>query len=354
MIRIAAILAFLCCNANAAQKLDINRLYTLPWIIGTAPQDFVWSAGGKSVAFLWNDEGTNFRDVWLATPGRPQPVRVTRMPRPKISVPVENRLPKMQEAADAEVDPGVTHVLWSPDQARLLFLFKGQLYAVRPGDQPELLTSKAPISAVKAAPSGNKIAFQSGPDLFIASMNSSGLATEVTRVGDAPLNAEDMVWSHAGRTLSFIALDESQIPLRAIPDYLGVETALHMVRRAFPGEPSERRRLGFVNVGEENRIYWANLGGDPFDLIFSIAWSPDDRTLLVDKSDLYIKDRRILLVHPQLGDASLLLRESDPKTLQRNGGPIGRPTEAASTSPLIAKTFTRFILRRLMALLFGA
>ncbi len=157
------------------------------------------------------------------------------------------------------MDRGVTHVLWSPDQARLLFLFKGELYAVRPGDQPEQLTTKAHISAINATASGDKIAFQSGPDLFIATINSSGPATEVTRVGDAPLNAEQMVWSHDGRTLAFISLDESQIPLRAIPDYLGAETALRMVKRAFPGEPAERRRLGFVNVGAEHRIHWANL-----------------------------------------------------------------------------------------------
>ena len=307
MIRIltqtVTILAVFCWSAVAAERLDINRLYSLPWIIGTAPRDFVWSARGNSVAFLWNDEGTNFCDVWLATPGQPQPVRVTRMPRPKIPSQVENDLPKMQEAAAAEVGRGVTHVLWSPDQARLLFLFKGELYAVRH------------ISAVKAAASGNKIAFQSGPDLFIASINSSGPASEVTRVGDAPLNAEEMVWSHDGRTLSFISLDESQIPLRAIPDYLDAETALRMVRRAFPGEPSERRRLGCVKVGEENRIHWANLGGDAFDLIFNMAWSPDDRTLLVDKSDLYIKERRLLLVDPQSGHASLLLREADPQNV---------------------------------------
>jgi len=53
MIRIATLLALLGFISNAAEKLDINRLYTLPWIIGTAPQDFAWSArgiGGLAVA----------------------------------------------------------------------------------------------------------------------------------------------------------------------------------------------------------------------------------------------------------------------------------------------------------------
>ena len=60
---------------------------------------------------------------------------------------------------------------------------------------------------------------------------------------------------------------------------------------------------------------WADVGGDPLDLIFGIAWSPDDRTVLVDKSDLYIKDRRLLLVDPASGKSSVLLRESDAKNV---------------------------------------
>ncbi len=59
---------------------------------------------------------------------------------------------------------------------------------------------------------------------------------------------------------------------------------------------------------------WADLGGDPLDLFFGIAWSPDSKTVLVDKSDLYIKDRRLFLVDPVTG-TKLLLRETDPKNV---------------------------------------
>ncbi len=296
----------------AAERLDINRLYSLPWVIGTAPKNFVWSPDSKSVAFLWNDQGTNFREVWIAGRDKGQPVRVTRTPLPQMPK-TGNDLESMQLAADAEMDPGITDVVWAPDQSRLLFLVKGRLYGVPPeGGQPELLTEKANIGSLRTPPAGDKIAFQSGNELFIARLNATGPARDVNRVGLAPLTAEAMVWSHDGRMLAFIETDDAQVPRRGIPDYLGPAATLRMVKRPFPGDPSERRRVGFANAGEENRIRWANLGGDPLDIVFNIAWSPDDKTLLVDKSDLYIKDRRLLLVDARNGKASELLREADP------------------------------------------
>ena len=85
-----------------------------------------------------------------------------------------------------------------------------------------------------SAPAGNKIAFQSGGDLYIASVNATGPATGVTRVGSSPLTVEEMVWSHNGRVLAFTETDDSQVPRRGLPDYLGPEATLRMVKRAFP------------------------------------------------------------------------------------------------------------------------
>ena len=48
-----------------ASKLTIDRLYSLPNLIGTAPRGFSWSADGRYLAFLWNDDGMNFHDVWI-------------------------------------------------------------------------------------------------------------------------------------------------------------------------------------------------------------------------------------------------------------------------------------------------
>jgi len=310
-ILFAAVAAILSCAAE--RRLDIDRLYSLPWIIGTAPKDVAWSPDSKAVAFLWNDEGTNFRDIWIATRTEAKPVRVTRLPRPVVPAQVANDLAAMQQAARAEMDSGISHVLWTADGRRLIFLWQGKLYAVgTSGGKPEQLTTHANVTAVKVAPAGNGIAFQAGSELFVASIETSGPVKSVQRIGNTALQAEEMIWSHDGRKLAFIEVDDSKVPLRGIPDYLSAETTLRRVKRAFPGEPSERRWVAWVTAGNEAHVQRADLGTDPFELIFGVTWSPDDKTLLVDKSDLYIKDRRLLLVDPSTGHAKQLLRETDP------------------------------------------
>ena len=66
---------------HAQQRLTLERLYSLPRLIGTEPKGFAWSRDSRRTVFLWNDEGTNFYDVWTLDVDNPVPVRQTEMPR---------------------------------------------------------------------------------------------------------------------------------------------------------------------------------------------------------------------------------------------------------------------------------
>ena len=43
---------------------SIERFYTLPHLPGTSPTAPAWRGDGRTLAFLWNDEGYDFRDIW--------------------------------------------------------------------------------------------------------------------------------------------------------------------------------------------------------------------------------------------------------------------------------------------------
>ena len=45
--------------------LSLEMLYAEPSIIGTTPEGMAWSADGRRLAFLWNDAGRSFRDIWV-------------------------------------------------------------------------------------------------------------------------------------------------------------------------------------------------------------------------------------------------------------------------------------------------
>ncbi len=303
-------------HSQPTKKLTIDRLYSLPWLIGTKPEDPKWSPDSKQLAFLWNDDGTNFYDVWLADRTTGKPVRITSMPRPFNPPDPGTDIAKLEQQARAETDHGVSDVIWAPDGKHLLFNFHEHLYLVLPGQTPnQLIDSDSTQTSVASSPSGNRIAYLSGGNLWVMTLEGNKpAAKQIYAPGKNEVTVEEFHWSADGKQLAFIEADASRVPTRGIPNYLGDETTMPRVKRPFPGEPSESRRLGFISA-DGGSVQWAELGGDPLDLFFGVSWSPDSKTVLVDKSDLYIKDRRLFLVDPVTGQAKLLLRETDPKNV---------------------------------------
>ena len=99
-------------NSQAAKspaqpgKLDIDRLYSLPWLIGSQPKDPAWSPDSRHLAFLWNDTGMDFYDVWITDVRSGKPLRVTNMPRSQRSESPGKDVEKLRAVERAEKDAG--------------------------------------------------------------------------------------------------------------------------------------------------------------------------------------------------------------------------------------------------------
>lgn len=329
-----------------APRLTLERLYSLPRLIGTAPSGPAWSADSRSLAFLWNDEGREFRDLWVLEVDDPElrPERWTRMPRPP-RTPEGNGPPESDPALlrrdedRRERDPGVTTAVWHPDGRRLLFGFRGDLWEVSAGSEPRRLT-ETPAAELDPAysPNGRTLAYRLEGDLWTLALEAPGserpVADPVRRTdsGDPDVRISDFRWSPDGSRIVVLETDERPVPLRSIPDYLTEEPVLDRVRRAYPGDETARRRLGIVEVPEGGEagagaapaadgappVRWIRLADPEPELLLSYELSPEGRRLAVDTSDLYAKDRRVFVVElhggdrREIGTPRVVARDRDP------------------------------------------
>jgi dipeptidyl-peptidase-4 len=300
-------------RAQNAPDVSIDAFHRFPSLIGTEPRGAVWSPDSRRVAFLWNDVGTNFLDVWVADVGGGAPTRLTRLPARPVRNDIGTDTLEQRAALAAELDRGAGGLLWHPDGQRVLFSFRGDLWVVRPGAEPVRFTNiPGPKQRPTFSADGRRFAWLSRGDLWTAPVlgDSLGAPQRVTELAAGAKGVEGFAWSPDGRTFAIVETDRAAIPMRGIPDYLGQETVLRETRRNYPGEPSESRRLGMV-AADGGTVRWVDLGPDPLDLIFTYAWSPQSDRLLVDKSDLFVKDRRILLLDAATAQARVLVQERD-------------------------------------------
>jgi dipeptidyl-peptidase-4 len=238
MKRLVVFLLVTCASQAAATKrFDIDRLYSLPRIIGTEPKGVTWSRDSKHLAFLWNDEGTNFYDAWTTDIHSAKPIRMSTMPR-----------------SSSELDPGVSAVIWYPDNQSLLVTFRNHLYQVTSGEAPRRVYDG---SHAEFAPKGEELAYLLKGDLWVGSR-------QITTLAAADISVESFHWSPDGKTLAFVLADERRVPLRGIPDYLTEETTLLLVHRPFPGEESTRRNVGLVSAAGGS-VRWADNGSNSLD-----------------------------------------------------------------------------------------
>jgi len=312
-----------------ASRLTLDRLYSLPTLIGTAPGGFSWSADGRHLAFLWNDEGYNFRDVWTLDVEAPDgvPQRVTRMPQPERASADDSDGVAMAEAGIAiERDRGVSAVVWHPDGRQLLVTLRGDLWLVAPGSEPRRLTeTRAPELQAAYSPQGDVLAFLRDGDLWLMAADASSSTTvRRTAVARPGVGIAGYQWSPDGSSIAILEIDEQDVMVRGIPDYLAEETRLVDIRRAYPGEEAGRQRVGIVDAmltpGSGDEVAWIEMDGGPTgggvpDLLLSYRWSPDGTRLAIDTSDLIAKDRRIFVANTDRSPAPparVVVREQEP------------------------------------------
>ena len=276
------------------QPPGLDRLYSLPRLIGTEPTGVSWSADGRKLAFLWNGHGENFRDLFVVDVEAEAPERLTVLPAP----PNENH-------------PGIVAVAWHPGGEKLVFELDGRLHLFVIGSHPRELTEEAGYRNATFASDGSRLAYLRGGALWVAELEDETLVRrrELSNHPRPEVTVQSYTWASDGKRLAFLEVDRTRVPIKGIPDYLADETTIVPVRRPYPGEEPPSRRIGVVEANGGD-IAWLDLTAPATDPIFSYRWSSRGE-ILVDRSDLYVKDRRILSIDPSTGASREWYREAN-------------------------------------------
>lgn len=294
------------------RPLTIERVTALPSLIGTAPAGPEWSHDSKALAFLWNDQGMPFRDVWLLDPGATAPRRLTDMGRlaPPPAPGELERIDALAQQAAARAHLGVTEVVWTADDEALIFIYRGELFRIRAdgGGLTRLTTSGAGKRAVATSPDGGFISFLHAGDLWLWHRKTNDLvrATQVAGppIGPSPgtqssgMEFTAYAWSPDSRYVALQFADRRQVRTIAIPDYLAAETRVNVVRKPYAGDDRDVRRLGIYSVAE-GVVRLLDLSDSTLRRINRFEWSPDGQRLLIDQSSDDGTDRWLYVVRPE-------------------------------------------------------
>jgi dipeptidyl-peptidase-4 len=301
---------------DANEALGIDALYRIPSLIGTEPGGVAWSGDGEKLAFLWNDNGGTFRDIWLYDRASGEKRQLTR---------------HASGVDAAQEHKGIAQVRWfGPQAQQLAYVLDGQLHIS--SAQGKILTVDAALTGIHqlaVSPDGNRLSFVAGSGAdSAADKSAAGQGLWLLEFGPAqdrqvrllldPGHADSSVkshqWGQDSRHISFELQHKGDMAKREIHYYRAGELQIDTVIRAFPGEPNIRFAVGVLDA-QTAKVNILDRQDDSYPIWnYGLAASGDK--LFVNESDPYVKLHRIEMYELASGERETFYQERDPRHLR--------------------------------------
>ena len=299
--------------AQAQPLPGIERLVSLPTISGTPPARPTWSPDGARVAFLWNDQGWPFRDLWVVDATGGEPRRLTRLEPSAAHRPFGQHFGQdlsraaLAREASAREAGGVADLLWAPDGQRLFFVYRGRVHTVRidDGKIETLIDAGGGFSRLGISPDGRSLSLLKGGDLWLYRFDG-GFLLRATHIGEPTIgsglvgsNPPDREygsyrWSPDSRYVALDYIDRRDVHRMQMPSYLHPEPIVHEVRRSYPGQEGLVRKVGIYDMAD-GLVRDLDLEEPTRRTLITMEWSPVANELLVQQ-DTYDGERRWIFV----------------------------------------------------------
>lgn len=283
---------------GAHANFDLDMLYSSPSIIGTTPEGVVWSKDGSHVAFLWNDEGHTFRDVWTYSIDAGQKTRLTH---------------EAHSISSEQEHPGVSEVIWlDGGNIKVAYVVEGQLYTQEANrERQRIEPEKHDIKRLAVSPNGEFLSFVDEGSLWLRSGDAaaSSPALKLVDRGNEKAEVQSYQWSSDSRSIAFQLTDNSPLPVREIHYFANGDAQTDRVSRAFPGDQTARFTVGVAEI-ESKRVQMLARPDDQHD-IWNYGLSEDSKRLFINSSDPLIKEHTVYVYDVASGKSEKFYREFD-------------------------------------------
>ena len=275
------------------EELTFDDLFATPKLTGTTPSQPVWAPNSEHFAFSWSEPGNSVRGLWVSTRDGKE-VRLRSNP----------------------TSESVRDIIWI-DANNILSLRGSHLWQTSLSEREDIqfMPIEAGAHNLSISPSGKQAAYILNGDLWIANF-SSKQNEQLTKIGIASLSnlpkgrysrpereigpgiwsGPTYKWSSDGKTIAFHEVDRRNMRKVPFPNYLANETNPNEVRRSYPGDPNEIRRVGLLEV-ESGTIKYLDLPNPDANQVIDFNWSPSG-ALLVDTASDTAVERKLYVVAP--------------------------------------------------------
>lgn len=271
------------------RAVSLETLFEQPGMFGTLPGQLAWSPDGGLLAFSWAEPGQATPRLWLLDAD-------TRAARPLFAGEAKARLREL---------------IWLPDGSAIISLQGDDLLRTDPetGTSRRLFSPGGKAHELAVAPDGRLITYLRDGDLWSLDP-ATGREQQLTAVGLPPLSTPPTgrysrpereigpgiwggptyAWAPDSSSIAVHHVDRRHLRRVPFPNYLADETDPNPVRRAYPGDPNEARRVGLLDP-ESGDLALLDLDEPTSHQILSLAWSRDGQLLIDTATDTNTRRR---------------------------------------------------------------
>lgn len=313
----------------AQQPLTLERIFASPSLSGPTPRLLKLSPDGRLATLLRNRPDDRDRyDLWAVDTATGQARMLVDSARLGTGAALSEDEMMRRERARLSGVRGIVSYQWSPDGRSILVPLDGDLYlASLDGNVRRITDTPQTELDAQVSRTGRYLSFVRDQNLYVIGADGQGehrLTTDgggTVSWGSAEFVAQEEMdrrtghwWAPDDAHIAVARVDEAPVHVVTRTAIGADGTRVYQQRYPAAGTPNALVEL-YVMASDGSHRVKVDLGADPDFYLARVNWTPDGRTLLVQRESRDQKRLDILSVDPATGASAILFSETSPTWL---------------------------------------